>query len=246
MTTETTENKLKDLRLHGMARAFHETFSSGKSSLFTPDELVAHLVDSENDLRRNNRFDRLLKTARLRHKATIADLDFAVSRNLNKNQIQRFVNVSWYQKGENIIFTGPTGVGKSFIACAIGYEACLHSYPTLYFHFGKLMNQLKLAKADGTYPREIRRIQSANVLILDDFGLDTLDKQARLHFLEILEDRYQKGVTIITSQLPFNRWHEYISDPTVADAICDRLMHNSHKIELKGDSLRKKFSKISD
>jgi DNA replication protein DnaC len=229
-----------------MARALHDTLDNGKKIQFTPDEFIAHLVDSETDMRNNNRIARLLKIAKLRHKATLADIDFNSSRGLNRNQLLRFSSSSWFEKNENIILTGSTGVGKSFIACAIGYEACIHSFTTLYFHFGKLMNHLKLSKADGSLQREIRRLQSANILILDDFGLEPLDKQARLFFLEILEDRYENGTTLITSQLPLKNWHEFIADNTIADAICDRVIHNSHRIELKGDSLRKKFSKISD
>lgn len=246
MTMETTITKLKNLRLHGMARALHDSADKGKQIQFTPDEFIAHLVDSETDMRNNNRIARLLKNAKLRHKSTIADIDFNISRSLNKNQFLRFSSSSWFEKNENIILTGPTGVGKSYIACALGYEACIYSFPTLYFHFGKLMNHLKLAKADGSIQKEFQKIAAAKVVILDDFGLEALDKQTRLFFLEILEDRYQKGVTLITSQLPFKNWHEFISDNTIADAICDRVMYNSHKIELKGDSLRKKFSKISD
>lgn len=248
MTIETTITKLKLLRLHGMARALHDSLDKGKQIQFTPDEFIAHLVESETDMRDNNRIARLLKNAKLRHKSTIADFDFAISRALNKNQLLRFSSSSWFEKNENIIFTGSTGVGKSFIACAIAYEACMHSLPTLYFHFGKLMNNLKLAKADGSLQKEIQKIASANVIILDDFGLEPLDKQSRLFFLEILEDRYEKGATLITSQLPFKIWHEFIADipSQMRYATCDRLVHNSHKIELKGDSLRKKFSKISD
>ncbi len=246
MTIETTITKLKSLRLHGMARALHDSADKGKQIQFTPDEFIAHLVDSETDMRNNNRIARLLKNAKLRHKSTMADIDFNISRGLNKNQLLRFSSSSWFEKNENIILTGSTGVGKSFIACAIGYEACMHSFSTLYFHFGKLMNHLKLAKADGSLQKEVHKIGAANVVILDDFGLEPLDKQARLFFLEILEDRYQKGATLITSQLPLKNWHEFIADNTIADAICDRVVHNSHKIELKGDSLRKKFSQISN
>lgn len=246
MTIETTITKLKSLRLHGMARALHDSADKGKQIQFTPDEFIAHLVDSETDMRNNNRIARLLKNAKLRHKSTMADIDFNISRGLNKNQLLRFSSSSWFEKNENIILTGSTGVGKSFIACAIGYEACRNSFSTLYFHFGKLMNHLKLAKADGSLQKEIHKIGAANVVILDDFGLEPLDKQARLFFLEILEDRYQTGATLITSQLPLKNWHEFLADNTIADAICDRVVHNSHKIELKGESLRKKFSQISN
>lgn len=246
MTIETTITKLTKLRLHGMARALHESLANGKQIQFTPDEFISYLVDSESDMRNNSRIARLIKNAKLRHKSTMADIDFAISRGLNKNQLLRFASSSWFEKNESIVVTGPTGVGKSFLACAIGYEACMNSFSTLYFHFGKLMNSLKLAKADGSLQKEIQKISSAKVIILDDFGLEPLDKQSRLFFLEILEDRYEKGSTLITSQLPLKNWHDFFADNTIADAICDRVVHNSHRIELKGDSLRKKFSKISD
>lgn len=246
MITEETITKMKKLKLHGMVKSYEELRNFGKMKELSTDEFLAHLVDFELDIRENNKIARILKAAKFRHKATFADLSFSTSRNLDKKQIAVFTTSAWLLKNENIVLTGPTGVGKSFIACAIGYEACMHTLPVLYFHFGKLMNMLKLAKASGVIEKELKKIQSAKLLILDDFGLEQMDKTGKLFLLEILEDRYGNGSTIITSQLPLKNWHDFIADSTIADAICDRIIHNSHRIELKGESLRKKISPVSN
>jgi len=156
----------------------------------------------------------------------------------------RFSNCSWIEKKQNVIIEGPTGVGKSFIGSALGHQACMYGFKTLYFNATKLFSRLKLLKADGSYVKELKKIEKANVLIIDDFAVQHLDTQNRLSLLEILEDRHGRKSTIIISQLPVTKWHEIIGDPTIADAICDRIIHSSFRIELKGESVRKKYEKL--
>ncbi|MCK4945724.1 MAG: IS21-like element helper ATPase IstB [Alphaproteobacteria bacterium] len=241
---EATIDKMLLMKFYGMARAFKETMGTGVKSNFTADELLGHLIDCEWENRQNRKLDRLLKTAKFRYQASFEQIDFTISRNLDKNMILRFSDCDYVSKKQNLIISGPTGVGKSFIACAIGQQACIRGYKVLYFNIRKLFSLLKISKADASYQKEISRIQKQDLIILDDFGLEHLDKQDRLSLLEIFEDRYGKRSSIITSQLPVQNWHEIIGDQTIADAICDRIIHNSHKIELKGGSVRKKYSKI--
>ena len=168
------------------------------------------------------------------------EIDFKKSRNINKNDILRLSNCDWISKGKSVIINGSTGTGKSFLASALGHKACREGYKTLYFNSLKLFSMLKYAKADGSYFKEINKIKKTELLILDDFGLEPLDQQSRLILLEILEDRHSLQGTIISTQLPIKTWHEIIGDSTIADAICDRLVHNSTKINIKGESMRKK------
>lgn len=248
MNNQATIEKLREMRLHGMLRAFRDTFETGinNSNNFTVDEFAAYLIDAEWDDRFNRKFDRLISYARFRYKASWEQIDFKIERNLDKNKMTRLSNCDWVMKGENIIITGSTGSGKSFIACALGHHACLNRYKVMYFNCMKLFSMLKLAKADGTYFKEIGKIHKQDLIILDDFGLKVLDSESRLSMLEILEDRHGVKSTIITSQIPEKKWFDIIGDPTIADAICDRVIHNSLKIDLNiKDSLRKLKSKNS-
>lgn len=241
MSYQQTLEKMRTMKLSGMARSFQSSLEVGFDKM-TPDELVGFLIDAEYDDRNNRKLSRLLKVSNLRYQASIEHLNFQHKRNLDKNQIMRFASNNWIEKKQNIIITGPTGCGKSYIACALGHNACLHNYSVLYFNTSKLFKSLKLASADGTYLREIGKIKKSNLLLLDDFGLDNFDKQTRLFLLEILEDRHELKSTIITSQVPVSHWHEIIGESNIADAFCDRLLHSAHRIELKGESLRKNFS----
>jgi len=239
MTNEATIEKMNQMKLSGMGRAFHSTMETNFASGFTPDEMVAYLVDAEWEERQNRKLARILKNANFRYQASLEQIQSTPQRNLDKNLLLRLADCHWIKKGENIIITGPTGVGKSFLACALGNQAALLGVRVLYFNATKMFSKLKMAKADGTYVKELARIQKHNLLIIDDFGLHPVDEQSKLILLELLEDRYSVHSTVMTSQFPISQWHEMIANPTVADAICDRLIHNAYKIALKGESLRK-------
>ena len=242
MNNQGTIEKMHQMRLHGMVRAFKSTMETAVKNNYTTDELVAHLIDSEWDDRHNRKLSRLIKTAKFRYQASFEMLDFQLKRNLDKNTMLRLSDCGWIPKKKDIIITGPTGAGKSFIASAFGYQGCLYGFSVIYFNCSKLFSMLKFAKADGTYAKELNRIQKHDVLILDDFGLHPFDSQSRLDLLEIMEDRHGRKSTVIASQFPVSSWHEIIGEPTIADAICDRVIHSAFRIELKGESVRKKYA----
>jgi len=242
MTNNQTLEKMHAMKLFGMARAFKTLFETEIKSNYTIEELAAHLMDAEWDDKQNRKLGRLLKAAKLRYKAALEEIDFSIPRNLDKKSILQLTECNWIQKKENIIITGSTGTGKSFIACAIGNQACIYGYKVFYIRMVRLFSLLKLSKADGTYIKQIEKLQKQELLILDDFGLGHLDTENRLSLLEVIEDRYKLSSTILISQLPITKWHEVIGDPTIADAILDRLIHNSLKIDLKTkESVRKNF-----
>lgn len=240
---QATIQKLEKMRLQGMARAFRSTMETGAKNQFTPDELLSHVVDAEWDDRHNRRLQRLLKAARFRYQAGFEEIDYGLSRNLEKNQLLRLSSCQWIEEHQDVILSGPCGTGKSFIACALGTQGCLHGYKVGYYAASKLLAHLKLCRADGSYLKELTRIQKQALIVVDDFGLQVLDGQSRLSLLEILEDRYGRASSIFVSQLPVSKWHEVIGDPTIADAICDRIVHSAHHIELKGESVRKIYAK---
>jgi len=240
MTNEATLDKMKQMKLYGMWNAFRTTMQTNLAARFTPDELIAHVVDAEWDDRYNRKLDRLLKAARFRYKASVEQIDLSRPRNLDKNLLLRLSSCDWIQRAENVLITGATGVGKSYIASALGHQAAIHGFKALYFNSMKLFSKLKYAKADGTYGKELKKIQKQDLLILDDFGLHPIDEHSKFILLELLEDRYNEHSTMVSSQFPIQSWHEIIANATVADAICDRLVHNAYKIDLKGDSMRKK------
>jgi len=239
---QATLQKLEQMKFYGMARAFTNTMETGIKNQFTADELVSHLVDAEWDDRHNRKLTRLLKGARFRYKASFEEIDFSLNRNIDKNQLLRLSNCQWVESHQDCILTGPTGAGKSFIASALGHQACMYGFKVGYYPCSKLFAHLKLSRADGSYLKELTKIQKLDVIILDDFGLEPLDAQSRLTLLEILEDRHGRKTSVFVSQLPATNWHEVIGDPTIADAICDRIIHNAHRIELKGDSVRKIYA----
>lgn len=237
---EATLEKMRKMNLFGMHRAFKTSIESGKTDNYTPDEMAGHLIDSEWDDRKNRSIERQLKNARFRYKASVEELQFEGDRNIDKNQLMRFADCSFIGKYENILITGSTGIGKSYIATAIGHQACCLGYRVLYHSAPKLMSKLKIAKADGSYIKEMAKIEKQDLLILDDFGIQPFDAAGRAMLMEIIEDRHGKGSVIVTSQLPVSKWYDIIGDKTMADAILDRIIHQSHRVELKGESMRKK------
>ncbi|AKA36007.1 IS21-like element helper ATPase IstB [Flagellimonas lutaonensis] len=239
---EKTMELMKQMRFFGMHRAFAATMETGGAdTTYTNDELIAYLIQSEWDDRRNRRIERLTKSARFRYTAVMEALDYRPSRQLDKNLVQRLGSCGFIRKRENILVTGSTGVGKSYLASAIGHQACSMGYRTMYFNTAKLFTLLKTSKADGSYLKQINRLERQDLLILDDFGLKPLDNINRHSLMEIIEDRHGKRSTIIASQLPVEVWHDIIGEKTLADAILDRLVHTAHRIDIKGESMRRKL-----
>lgn len=231
---------MKQMKFFGMVRAFRTSIENGSMGQMTGDEMVSMLINAEWDDRNNRRIERQMRNARFRYKANIEQLHFDVDRNLDKNQLMRMAECTFIQRKENLLITGSTGIGKSFIASAIGNQACTLGFKVLYTNSTKLFTRLKMAKADGSYIREIAKIERQDLLILDDFGLQPLDASNRSVLMEIIEDRHGNRSTIITSQLPVSEWYEVIGEQTIADAILDRVVHNAHRMELAGESLRRR------
>lgn len=237
---EKTLEKMRKIKCFGMYRAFKTNLESGTVEDYTTDEMVAHLVESELDDRQNRSIEQKVKNAKFRYKAALENLSYSGNRNIDKNQIMRFTECTFIDKCENILITGSTGIGKSYIASALGHHTCSMGYKVIYYSAPKLFAKLKMTKADGSYIKEIAKIERQQLLILDDFGLVPLDAPSRAALMEIIEDRHGKSSIIITSQVPVSKWHEVIGEKTVADAIMDRIIHQAHRLELKGESLRKK------
>jgi DNA replication protein DnaC len=237
---EKTLQKLKDLKFFGMHRALRTTIEAGQMNRYTPDEMVGFLVESEWDDRQNRKVERGLKNAKFRYKAGIEGIIYSSKRNIEKNDVHRLADCTFIENKQNIIISGSTGVGKSYLASALGHQACINGYKVIYTNTAKLIGKLKMAKADGSYVRELLKIEKQDLLILDDFGIQPLDAQGRASLMEIIEDRHGKSSTIITSQVPVKQWHEIIGEKTIADAILDRIVHDAQRVELKGESMRKR------
>jgi DNA replication protein DnaC len=236
---EQTLEKLTTMKLHGMAKAFRQWLDQPKDKDLAPADLIGLLADAEWLYRENRKLELRLKNAKLRQPASIEDIDYSHARGLSKAVVLDLASSRWAQQHQNIILTGPTGVGKSYVACALGQKACRDGYSVVYRRASRLFDEMAQARADGTYPHLLRRLAKAQVLILDDFGLEVLGAAQRKELLEVLDDRYQISSTIVTSQLEPKDWHSVIGDATLADAICDRLVHNAHRMKLGGDSIRK-------
>jgi DNA replication protein DnaC len=237
---QTTINNLTSLRLFGMAQALEEQMNNPAYTDLDFDERVSMMVDKEMNVRENRRLSMLLRRARFRYpSACVEEIDLRASRGLSKHTILQFAQNDWIKKHRNIIITGPTGVGKTYLACALGMSACRDGISCLYVRLPRLLEELKLAHADGSYMKLLARISRTNVLIIDDWGLAPLTDSQRRDFLEIAEDRHNVRSTIISTQYPVSKWHKIIDDPTIADAICDRLVHNAYTLNLKGESMRK-------
>jgi len=241
MNNQQTLQSLRSLRLAGMADAFIRQMEHPQTQQLSFDERFALLVDSELTNRQNRRLQRLLNTARLRHKACVEDIDYQTKRGLNRSQVISLVNCEWIRMGQNLHITGPTGTGKSWLACAFGNAACRHGLTVRYERTSRLLEELRIARTDGSYKKAFRVLARLDLLILDDFGLKPMSQAERHDLLELIEDRHELRSTLITSQLKISLWHSFIGEPTVADAFLDRILSNAHRLELEliGESLRK-------
>jgi DNA replication protein DnaC len=246
MLTHPTLDQLHQLGLLGMAKAFGDVETSGEAAALTHPEWLALLLDREMTYRHDKKLAARLRYARLRQQAAVEDVDYRAVRGLDRALFQKLAIGDWIDAHDNLIVCGPTGVGKSWLSCALGHKACRDNRSVLYQRVPKLFGELALARGDGRYARIVRALGGVQLLILDDWGLEPLDAQARHDLLEILEERYGRRSTIITSQLPVESWHAVIGDPTYADAILDRLVHNAQRLNLSGDSLRRTRSKSSN
>ena len=244
MLLNPTLEKLQALKLTGMAQALDEQLKSSDISQLSFEERLGLMIDRETTERDNRRLKTRLKKARLRQKACMEDINFRHPRGLKRDQVQQLLSSRWLKEHQNVIITGPTGVGKTWLACALSQKACRDGFSVQYQRLPRLLQDLNLAKADGRYPKLMTDLAKTDLLVLDDWGLAPLTDAQRRDLLEILEDRHNLKSTLVTSQMPVEHWHELIGDPTLADAILDRLIHNSHRVPLKGESLRKKQAKV--
>lgn len=239
MNTNTLD-KLRKLKFFGMYHAFKSSLETGQTAEYTTDELLAHLVEAEWDDRQNRRIERSIMYAKFRYKASVENIHYHADRSIDRNQVMRLADCHFIDRNENLLITGSTGIGKSYIASAIGHQACIQGYRVFYASTPKLFAKLKMAKADGSYVKDIGKLERQQLLILDDFGIQPFDAQSRAALMEIIEDRHGKTSLIITSQLPVSKWYEVIGEKTIADAILDRIVHDAHRMELKGESMRKR------
>lgn len=243
MLNHPTLDQLHVLGLHGMAKAFSELDTRSDGESLGHREWLALLLDRETSWRQDKRLVARLRYAKLRQQACVEDIDYRNPRGLDRTLFQKLAGGEWIDAHDNLALIGPTGVGKSWLACALGHKACRDNKSVLYQRVPRLFGDLALSRGDGRYPRLLRSLGRTDLLILDDWGIEPLDAAARHDLLEILEERYGHRSTMITSQLPVERWHEIIGDPTYADAIMDRLIHNAHRIELTGESMRRTRTK---
>jgi DNA replication protein DnaC len=247
MLTEPTIEKLKAMRLNAMAAAWSEQNGKAELNRLAFDERFGLLVDAEWLHRENKRLTTALRDAKLRiSTACLEDIDYAAKRELDKAQVRQLASCRWVVEQQNVLVTGMTGTGKTYLACALAQQACRKGHRAIYRRASRLFSELALARADGTYPRLLAKIARADVLVLDDWAMAPISDAERRDLLEILEDRYASRSTIVTSQVPPNKWHAYIGEPTHADAICDRLLHNAHRLVLKGPSRRNPKEEKSD
>jgi len=244
MLNQQTIDQLLRMKLKGMSYAYQEQLQQPAQDL-SFEERFGLIVDREWTYREDHRLKRLLKVAKLRESACVEDIDYRHPRGLDRSVLKSIVSCQWITKSQNLILIGPTGSGKTYLACALANQACRLGFMTLYVRISKLLQDFQIAKADGSYAKLLAKLAKLNLLIIDDWGLTPLTPAERRDLLEILDDRYNRGSTLITSQFPITAWHDLIGEPTIADAILDRLVHAAHKITLKGDSMRKSRSPLT-
>jgi DNA replication protein DnaC len=246
MIQQVTLDKLRSMRLSGFAAALEEQSESASYGALSFDERLGLLVDCEMTHREDRRLTRLLRNAKLKYRATVEEIDYRARRGLDRAAVRGLVQGEWLRSHQNLIVIGKTGTGKTFLACALANEACRQGYAAAYYRAPRLLHDLSVARADGTYQKLLLRLARTTLLIIDDWLIAPPAEQERRDLLEVLEDRYQVGSTLITTQLDIKHWHDTIGDPTLADAICDRLVHNAHRIAIKGGSMRKERSGLTE
>lgn len=244
MINQTTE-KLYRMRLDTMALAFKEQVHDPSADSLSFEERMAMIVDREWTARENRKLARRLKVARLGHQATVEDIDYRHPRGLDRSVIRSLSTCQWIKSHHNVIITGPTGIGKTYLAEALAQKACREGFTALNYRWSRLMQELEIARGDGSYLRLLKKLAKTDLLLLQDWGPETLTHRDRSNLLEVMEDRYDRQSTLITSQYPIAKWYEFIAEPTMADAILDRIVHNAHKIILKGESMRKTKSALT-
>jgi DNA replication protein DnaC len=240
VSNQQTLLSLRRLRLSGMATAYEQQLSQPNTNDLSFEERFSMLVDCESTARENRKLARNTRLAKFRIQACLEDIDYRVHRGLQKSQVASLASGEWIQKHQNLCVTGPTGTGKTFLACALGLQACRLGLSVRYFRLPRLFETMRVAHGEGSFPRMMTSLAKADLLVLDDWGLQKPAASERSDLLELLEDRYGNRATLVTSQMPVKNWYDYLGDPTLADAILDRLIHNAHKIQLAGESMRKK------
>lgn len=239
MLIEQTIDILRSFKLTGMVQALKEQLEQPKAYELSFEERLSFIVDAERVYRKDKRLQRLLKEAKLRHDAVAENIDYSPTRGIQKSEMANLLTGQWIKESLNLLMTGATGTGKSWIACALGHQACRQGYCVLYMRFPLLLERIRVSRVDGSYPKLLKQLSKVSLLILDDWMLEPLEAKERHSLLEIIEDRYERGSLILTTQMPVQNWHELIGDPTIADAILDRILNKSLMLELKGDSMRK-------